>query len=137
VDDVMTAGITAGGFAGRKPPDWTHWVLRMLAYDPEVDDVVDLFPGTGSVAAAVATYPGHNGQPGRRGAPAAEAQRLRRTARAADDRKAAVLAALRAGGSIRAVAASAKVSTNTVQRWKRAATQQPPSPYREPGEAPR
>ena len=121
VDDVVTAGITPGGFAGRKPHDWTHWVLRMLGYDPAVDEVHDLFPGSGSVSEAVATYE-VNHHPRQRRAPSAAAQRLRRTARAAGDRRPAVLAALRAGGSVRAVAASADVSTNTVQRWKREAT---------------
>lgn len=122
VDDVLVAGIGSGGFAGRKPQVWTHWVLRMLGYDPELDDVVDLFPGSGAVTAAIAAYVPHEVRDGRRrAAPAAEAQRLRRSARAANDRRAAVLAALRAGGSVRSVAASAGVSTNTVQRWKREA----------------
>lgn len=122
VDDVLVAGITTGGFAGRKPEVWTHWVLRMLGYDPELDTAGDLFPGSGAVTAAVASYVPHEAPAGRRrAAPAAEAQRMRRSARAANDRRAAVVAALRAGGSVRSVAASAGVSTNTVQRWKREA----------------
>lgn len=119
-DDVLTAGITAGGFAGRKPPAWTHWVLAMLGYDAAVDEVVDAFPGSGAIAYAVATYLPDSGR-GRQHAPPVQAQQLRRTARAADGRRAAVLAALRAGGSVRAVAAEARVSTSTVQRWKREA----------------
>lgn len=121
VDDVLTAGITPGGFPGRKPEAWTHWVLTMLGYDPEVDELVDVFPGSGAVAAAAANYtrPAATGR--RRSAPATQAQQVRRTARATSARKASVLAALRAGGSVRAVASDARLSTNTVQRWKREA----------------
>lgn len=120
LDDVVTSGIAREGFAGRKPPAWTHWVLGLLGYDPGLDDLVDPFPGSGAVGAAAATYRPQV-HPRRRPAPSDEAQRLRRAAHASDDRRAAVLAALRAGGSIRAVAAEARLSTNTVQRWKREA----------------
>lgn len=121
IDDVLTAGITPGGFPGRKPEAWTHWVLAMLGYDPVEDELVDVFPGSGAVTASAATYapPAPSGR--RRTAPPAQAQEVRRTARATTSRKAAVLAALRAGGSVRAVAADARLSTNTVQRWKREA----------------
>jgi DNA invertase Pin-like site-specific DNA recombinase len=55
--------------------------------------------------------------------PADEAKRLDRAGRAkerADSAlRAAVVAALEAGGSVREVAALARVSTNTVARWKR------------------
>lgn len=114
VDDVLTAGTTPGGFAGRKPEQWTHWVLTMLGYDSSVDEVTDLFPGSGAVSAAIATFTAAE-QPGRRKlAHPMQAQQVRRTARASTARKAAVLAALRAGGSIRSVAADAHVSTTTV-----------------------
>lgn len=60
----------------------------------ELDTAVDLFPGSGAVTAAVASYVLHEARAGRlRAAPAAEAQRLRRSARAANDRRVAVLAA--------------------------------------------
>lgn len=121
VDDVLTAGLTPGGFPGRKPEAWTHWVLTMLGYDPTVDDLVDVFPGSGAVTEAAATYAPPTVSGRRRTAPPTQAQQVRRSARAADARKAAVLAALRAGGSVRAVAADARLSTNTVQRWKREA----------------
>jgi Homeodomain-like domain len=121
VDDVLNAGITPGGFAGRKPEQWTHWVLALLGYVPGEDEVVDVFPGSGSVADAVATYSPKQRPRRRREAPQLQAQQVRRAARASTARKAAVLAALRAGGSVRAVAGEARISTNTVQRWKREA----------------
>src|SRR5690625_2400576 len=43
-DDVLTTGIAGGGFAGRKPTPWTHWVLAMLGYDAGTDEVLDAFP---------------------------------------------------------------------------------------------
>jgi hypothetical protein len=53
VEPFLCAGVQAG-FPGRKPEAWTRWVLDALGYDPAVDDLVDLFPGSGSVAAAAA-----------------------------------------------------------------------------------
>jgi hypothetical protein len=41
------------GFIGAKPKAWTRWVLDMLGYDPDVDTVDDLFPGSGAVSAEV------------------------------------------------------------------------------------
>lgn len=120
VDDVLTAGVPVGGFAGSKPHAWTHWVLSMLGYEPGVDQVHDVFPGSGAVTDAVATYRGA-ARTGRRYAPPAQSQQLRRVARASTGRRAAVLAARRAGGSVRAVAQEAGVSTSTVQRWEREA----------------
>lgn len=52
VSDVLTARAPADGFPGAKPAAWTHWVLSALGHDPDVDEVVDLFPGSGAVAAA-------------------------------------------------------------------------------------
>jgi hypothetical protein len=51
VGDVLTAPHVNGrrSFAGRKPPEWTRWVLAMLGHDPAVDTVDDLFPGSGAV----------------------------------------------------------------------------------------
>lgn len=39
-------------FVGSKPAAWTRWVLAALGYDPAIDDLVDLFPGSGAVGAA-------------------------------------------------------------------------------------
>ena len=52
VSDVLTARPPAQGFAGAKPAEWTRWVLAALGYDPAADELVDLFPGSGAVAAA-------------------------------------------------------------------------------------
>lgn len=43
---------TSIGFPGAKPAAWTRWVLDALGYDPETDELVDLFPGSGSITAA-------------------------------------------------------------------------------------
>lgn len=52
VSDVLTANAPRVGFVGAKPPEWTRWVLDMLGYDPDADELVDVFPGSGSVSAA-------------------------------------------------------------------------------------
>ncbi|QLD10916.1 hypothetical protein [Microbacterium oleivorans] len=52
VRDILVAPVRRQGFLGSKPPEWTRWVLEMLGYDPTSDQVDDLFPGSGSVAAA-------------------------------------------------------------------------------------
>lgn len=54
VPDVLIAAPPNVDFAGAKPPAWTRWVLDALGYDAAADTVDDLFPGSGSVAAAVA-----------------------------------------------------------------------------------
>jgi len=54
VPDVLTAAPPGAGFAGAKPAAWTRWVLDALSYDPDVDEVVDMFPGSGAVTAAIA-----------------------------------------------------------------------------------
>lgn len=53
VPDVLTAPAPRCGFIGAKPPEWTRWVLDAMSY-AEGDEVVDLFPGSGLVAAALA-----------------------------------------------------------------------------------
>lgn len=53
VSDVLTTAIPQLGFTGAKPPEWTRWVLDALGFDPAEDEVIDLFPGSGGVAAAV------------------------------------------------------------------------------------
>jgi hypothetical protein len=53
VSDVLIAP-QPGGFIGAKPPAWTRWVLDAMTHNPDEDTVDDLFPGSGSVAAALA-----------------------------------------------------------------------------------
>jgi hypothetical protein len=57
VGNVLTAAAPSarGGrqsFVGSKPAAWTRWVLDALGYDPAVDELHDLFPGSGAVLAA-------------------------------------------------------------------------------------
>lgn len=54
IPDLLTCAAPRIGFAGAKPHEWTRWVLALLGYDPEVDTVDDLFPGSNSVAQAIA-----------------------------------------------------------------------------------
>lgn len=54
VPDVLTCAPPGAGFAGAKPAQWTRWVLDALGYDPDVDELHDLFPGSGAVASAAA-----------------------------------------------------------------------------------
>lgn len=113
-DDVLSAGVpSSAGFVGAKPEAWTHWVLDLLGYLPG-DQVTDLFPGSGAVSQALTTY--QCAKPS--SLPPRVRERVRRASRAAHDREAAVLAALRAGGSVREVARLARLSTSTVQAWK-------------------
>lgn len=55
VPDVLTCPAPRVGFHGAKPAAWTRWVLAALSYDPSADEVVDMFPGSGLVADALAT----------------------------------------------------------------------------------
>lgn len=52
VRDALVAPVLPQGFLGSKPPSWTRWVLDMLGYDPESDELTDVFEGSGAVAAA-------------------------------------------------------------------------------------
>lgn len=52
VRDLLVAPVPRQGFLGSKPPEWTRWVLDMLGYDPGTDELVDVFAGSGAVAAA-------------------------------------------------------------------------------------
>lgn len=54
VPDVLVCPPPTHGFAGAKPARWSRWVLDALGYDPDTDEVVDLFPGSGSVSAVIA-----------------------------------------------------------------------------------
>lgn len=51
--DVFTAP-PPQTFVGAKPRPWTRWVLDLLGYDPDADDVDDLFPGSGAVSSEIA-----------------------------------------------------------------------------------
>lgn len=42
------------GFIGSKPPAWTRWVLEAMSFDPEFDEVIDMFPGSGAISAVLA-----------------------------------------------------------------------------------
>jgi hypothetical protein len=52
--DSVTIPRLNNGFAGAKPPAWTRWVLDLMGYDPEADEVDDLFGGSGAVARELA-----------------------------------------------------------------------------------
>lgn len=52
VSDVLVESAPRVGFAGAKPAAWTRWVLDALGYAPGDDTLDDIFPGSGSVAAA-------------------------------------------------------------------------------------
>jgi hypothetical protein len=52
--DSVTISRLNNGFPGAKPPTWTRWVLDMMGYDPEADEVDDLFGGSGAVARELA-----------------------------------------------------------------------------------
>lgn len=54
VPDVLVAPKPNSGFAGAKPLAWTRWVLDALSFAPDSDEVIDVFPGSGAVASAVA-----------------------------------------------------------------------------------
>ena len=53
VPDVLCAAHPKRGFVGSKPAQWVTWVLDLLGYDPDVDTVDDLFPGSGAVAEVI------------------------------------------------------------------------------------
>jgi hypothetical protein len=65
--DVLTASV-GRGFIGRKPEEWTHWVLAAMSYDPAEDTVHDLFVGSGAVTAAIGTTRTGSGRLPRAGA---------------------------------------------------------------------
>lgn len=52
--DVFTAGTPKINHVGAKPSAWTRFVLNLLGYDPAVDVVTDLFPGSGAVSRVAA-----------------------------------------------------------------------------------
>lgn len=54
VGDVLSVPHGKGHFAGRKPRQWTEWVLAMMGYCPTHDTVEDLFAGSGAVSATLA-----------------------------------------------------------------------------------
>ncbi|MEZ5087724.1 MAG: hypothetical protein R2722_16280 [Tessaracoccus sp.] len=57
VSDVLDAGISyRHNYVGSKPYRWTHWVLDVLGYQPDVDELHDLFAGSGAVDVASMLY---------------------------------------------------------------------------------
>ena len=42
------------GIPGAKPHGFNRWILELLNFDPEVDTLDDLFPGSGGMSKAVA-----------------------------------------------------------------------------------
>jgi len=52
--DSVSISRLNNGFPGAKPPAWTRWVLDMLGYDAQSDEVDDLFPGSGAISAELA-----------------------------------------------------------------------------------
>lgn len=55
-DILISATNTRQGFLGSKPPEWTRWVLGLLGYQPDVDELTDVFPGSGIVARVAEGY---------------------------------------------------------------------------------
>lgn len=56
--DVLVCPVSRrAGFIGAKPDEWTRWVLAALTYEPEVDTVTDMFPGSGAVSRVIAAPP--------------------------------------------------------------------------------
>jgi hypothetical protein len=49
-------GKQAGTHTGTKPEEFCHWVLDLLGYNPETDQIDDLFPGEGSMTRAAAQH---------------------------------------------------------------------------------
>ena len=53
MSDVLVEPYPRARFRGAKPDAWTRWVLAALGYDPDVDTVTDMFPGSGAVGATL------------------------------------------------------------------------------------
>ena len=51
--DVVYANAMQSRHVGAKPVEWTRFVLDLLGYDQNTDEVVDLFPGSGIVTRAI------------------------------------------------------------------------------------
>lgn len=52
---MSKSAIRAGEiFVGRKPAAFCRWVLDLLGFDPAIDTIDDLFPGTGAMTSVVA-----------------------------------------------------------------------------------
>ena len=52
--DWVSANITLKkGLVGAKPPDFNSWILDLLNFQPREDELVDMFPGTGSMKIAI------------------------------------------------------------------------------------
>lgn len=56
LSDVLIENAPRIGFPGAKPERWTRWVLDAMGHEVG-DEVIDLFPGSGSVTRALAQDP--------------------------------------------------------------------------------
>lgn len=52
IPDTLICNAPRIGFKGAKPPEWTRWCLSAMTWSPG-DEVVDLFPGSGSVETVI------------------------------------------------------------------------------------
>lgn len=55
-DTLVCSPMRRTGVVGAKPPKWTRWVLDLLGFRPGEDELVDMFPGSGLVAAETERY---------------------------------------------------------------------------------
>jgi hypothetical protein len=51
--DALIANTPRSGFQGAKPAEWSRWVLDALSFDPDIDTVTDVFPGSGAVTQGI------------------------------------------------------------------------------------
>lgn len=51
--NVLIAAHPKRGFVGAKPDAWVTWVLDLLGYQADTDEVTDIFPGSGSVTRVI------------------------------------------------------------------------------------
>lgn len=58
VRDWLACAVTRQtGLRGAKPQQFNQWVLDLLAFDPDLDTLDDLFPGTSGMGTTLATPP--------------------------------------------------------------------------------
>lgn len=56
-DWVICAATRGTGTVGAKPAQFNQWVLDLLGYDPDLDTLTDLYPGSAGMAVALAASP--------------------------------------------------------------------------------
>lgn len=58
IRDWMACAVTRKrGLKGAKPDQFNQWVLDLLAFDPEQDEIDDIFPGTAGMGATLSAPP--------------------------------------------------------------------------------